>query len=127
MEAVCAAQLNELMDGIFEEITLLVMHIDERFPTVFDVPLQEGDLAFLERKEENHVAISEPLARLLFPDATHYVGNKFYLINDMELVIDAVYEPFDEHSLFADCNMIKNLLHIPLLIIQVETLHLQLR
>ena len=106
VEAVCAAQLNELMDGIFEEITLLVMHIDERFPTVFDVPLQEGDLAFLERKEENHVAISEPLARLLFPDATHYVGNKFHLINDMELVVDAVYEPFDVHSLFAGYNMI---------------------
>ena len=105
VEATCAIQLVEPLDGIIEGTTLHVLDIDERFPTVFDIPLLEGDLAFLERKEENHVAISEPLARLLFPEATHYVGNKFYLINDMELVIDAVYEPFDEHSLFADCNM----------------------
>ena len=106
VEATCAVQLVEPLDGIIEGTTLRVLDVDERFPTVFDVPLLEGDLTFLERKEENHVAISEPMARLLFPNATHYVGNKFNLINDMELVVDAVYEPFDKHSLFADYDMI---------------------
>ena len=108
VEAACAVQLYRPLEELLEGTTLRMMEVDERFLTVFDVPLLEGDWTFLERKEEIYAAISEPMARFLFPNATHYVGNKYRLINDMEVVIAAVYEPFDEHSLFAGYNIIRH-------------------
>ncbi len=106
VEAICAARMREPMDGVIEGTTLYGMDIDERFPRFFDIPLIEGDFGYLDSKEQLSVAISEPMARFLFPDATQYVGKKIPYLNRGELTVAAVYKPFDAHSIFADYNML---------------------
>ena len=106
VEAICAARMREPMDGVIEGTTLYGMDIDERFPRFFDIPLIEGDFGYLDSKEQLSGAISEPMARFLFPDATQYVGKKIPYLNRGELTVAAVYKPFDAHSIFADYNML---------------------
>ncbi len=75
-----------------------MMMVDSTFISVFTLPLVQGDYDFLKSNEE--LAITEELAKRIFPNEEEIVGKDLFFLNDCYAKVGAVIKGYGKHSIF---------------------------